>query len=136
TVRHHRHRDVDGGRAGPLAGADDAVTARYLTTLDAHEVERDPAPGQGPSDLTVSRLDGADPSRQALRTDFDLVVDRDDSAPQCPGHDGSGAASGEDPVDPDPGPAEVGRLRCGGEDGIEGAPHVLDAPSRERVARH
>ena len=124
---------VDDGGHGPLVGQDEGRAPGQLGVVDPGQVEGHPAARAGLGQLLVVALDVAHPGPLLAGEDHDLGVEGERAAGHGPGHDRAGALGGEDPVDPQPGPAPVGGQRRRRQHGVESHPQLGEAPARAGV---
>jgi len=133
-AREVHDRDVDHGRGSPLVGTHHGVASPQRSVVDPGEVQRDARPRVDRVHALARGLDAAHANR--VRTGAQLVVQRQRPAGEGPGHDRPRSLHGEDPVDPQSGPAEVACRGGGGQDRVEDRPDLVQASPRHRIADH
>jgi hypothetical protein len=103
----------------PLTRPAEDVAAFEPGALHTREVRRDPRDRPRELDPALVRLERADSRPHPGRENLDLVADRQASARQRSGHDGSGTGDREDAIDVLPRPAIRRRFRRGRHHRIE-----------------
>ena len=120
--------------SAPLAGQDEGAAPGQVGVVDPGQVEGDPRRRGRPRPTRGGGSRSCGPGPGAGRAATSTSASRASAPPgQGPGHHRARPLGGEDPVDPQAGPAAVGGGGGAGEHGVEGRAQLVEAPARPGV---
>ena len=115
----HTHLRINPAGGRERAGPREQVPAGQVLLLDTGQVDRHPAARSGDLDLAVVLLEAADADPAPAGQGLQLLPHLQRAINQGAGHHRAEAADGEDAIDRQPRPAEVGARLGRVEEGIQ-----------------
>jgi hypothetical protein len=114
-------------RRPPVVVSRDDVAAGDLSSLQAHDIHRDPRDRAGAVGAPLVGLEPADSRPGSSREDGDLVPGREAAVDERAGDDGAGPLDGEHAIDEQPGPIPT-LIGCGaGRQSLERGAELVEA---------